>query len=78
MYDREMLLRPLRRAPMMLGGVGFQIGWDEGRRKRLEAQRRAGPRPDLVEQLKDLKALLDDGVLSPEEFRLAKHKLLGD
>jgi hypothetical protein len=78
MYHREMLLRPLRRAPMMLGGVGFQIGWDEGRRKQLEAQRRAAPRPDLVEQLKDLKALLDDGVLSPEEFQLAKHKLLGD
>ena len=63
---------------MMLGGVGFQIGWDEGRRKQLEAQRRAAPRPDLVEQLKDLKALLDDGVLSPEEFQLAKRKLLGD
>jgi hypothetical protein len=78
MYHREMLLRPLRRAPMMLGGVGFQIGWDEGRRKQLEAQRRAAPRPDLVDQLKDLKALLDDGVLSPEEFQLAKHKLLGD
>jgi hypothetical protein len=78
MYDREMLLRPLRRAPMMLGGVGFQIGWDEGRRTQLEAQRRAAARPDLVEQLKDLKALLDGGVLSSEEFQLAKHKLLGD
>jgi hypothetical protein len=73
-----MLLRPLRRAPMMLGGVGFQIGWDEGRRKQLEAQRRAAARPDLVEQLKDLKALLDGGVLSSEEFQLAKQKLLGD
>jgi hypothetical protein len=78
MYHREMLLRPLRRAPMMLGGVGFQIGWDEGRRTQLEAQRRAAARPDLVEQLKDLKALLDGGVLSSEEFQLAKHKLLGD
>ena len=63
---------------MMLGGVGFQIGWDEGRRTQLEAQRRAAARPDLVEQLKDLKALLDGGVLSSEEFQLAKHKLLGD
>jgi hypothetical protein len=77
MYHREMLLRPLRRAPMMLGGVGFQIGWDEGRRTQLEAQRRAAARPDLVEQLKDLKALLDGGVLSSEEFQLAKQKLLG-
>ena len=80
-----MVLRPLRRAPMMLGGVGFQAGLDEARRKQqLEAQRRAAaehrrrPRPDVVEQLKGLKALLDDGVLSPEEFLLAKRKVLGD
>ena len=84
-YDGEMLLRPLRRAPMMLGGVGFQVGLDEARRKQLEAQRRAAvrpatsaPGPDVVEQLKDLKALLDDGVLSPEEFQMAKRKVLGD
>ena len=71
---------------MMLGGVGFQAGVDEARRKRIEAQRRAvvrapgtgGARPDVVEQLKDLKALHDDGVLSPEEFQLAKRKVLGD
>ena len=71
---------------MMLGGVGFQAGVDEARRKQLEAQRQAvvrapqppaAPRPDVVEQLKDLKALLDDGVLSPEEFRMAKRKVLG-
>jgi hypothetical protein len=80
-----MLLRPLRRAPMMLGGVGFQAGLDEARRKhQLEAQRRAvaqaasAPRPDVVEQLKHLKALLDDGALSPEEFQVAKRKVLGD
>jgi hypothetical protein len=78
-----MMLRPLRRAPMMLGGVGFQAGLDETRRKQLEAQRRAraarmpaAPGPDIVEQLKGLKALHDDGVLSPEEFRLAKRKVL--
>ncbi len=76
-----MLLRPLRRAPMMLGGVGFQAGWDEARRKQFEAQRRAAaqtttPRPDVVEQLKDLKALRDDGSLSPEEFLMAKRKVL--
>ena len=38
----------------------------------------SAPRPDVVEQLKGLKALLDDGVLSPEEFQLAKRKVLGD
>ena len=72
---------------MMLGGVGFQAGLDEARRKQLEAQREtavraaqapAAPRADVVEQLKDLKALLDDGALSPEEFRMAKRKVLGD
>ena len=72
---------------MMLGGVGFQIGWDEGRRKRLEAQRQAvvrAPQPpaarthNVVAQLKDLKALQDDGVLSPQEFQMAKRLVLGD
>jgi Short C-terminal domain len=76
-----MLLRPLRRAPMMLGGVGFQAGLDEARRKQIEAQRRAAaqartPEPTVVQQLKELKALLDDGALSPEEFAIAKRKVL--
>jgi hypothetical protein len=80
-----MLLRPLRRTPMMLGGVGFQAGLDEVRRERIEAQRQAAarapqapaaPARDIVEQLKDLKALHDDGDLSPEEFRMAKRKVL--
>ncbi len=69
---------------MMLGGVGFQAGLDEARRKQLEAQRQAvvrapqaASRPDVVEQLKDLTALQDDGVLSPEEFQMAKRKVLG-
>jgi hypothetical protein len=81
-----MLLRPLRRTPMMLGGVGFQAGLDEARRKQLEARRQevvraseppAAPGLDLVGQLKDLKALHDAGVLTPEEFRLAKRRVLG-
>jgi hypothetical protein len=71
---------------MMLGGVGFQVGLDEARRKEIEAQRQAAaaapaaavPAPDVVDQLKGLKALLDDGMLSTEEFRLAKRKVLGD
>ena len=70
---------------MMLGGVGFQVGLDEVRREQLAARRQAvvfffihTPKPDVVEQLKDLKALLDDGDLSPEEFQTAKRKVLGD
>ena len=72
---------------MMLGGFGFQAGLDAARRKQMEAQRQrvarasqapAAPKPDVVEQLKGLKALHDDGVLSPEEFRMAKRKVLGD
>ena len=70
---------------MMLGGVGFQAGLDRARRKQIEAQREAAvraseaaaPAPSVVEQLKDLKALRDDGVLSPEEFEMAKRKVLG-
>ena len=71
---------------MMLGGVGFQAGLDEVRRKQIEAQRQAAvraaqapvaPSPDVVTQLKDLKALHDNGVLSPDEFRMAKRKVLG-
>ena len=64
---------------MMLGGVGFQAGLDEARRKKqLAAQRQVmvRARPDVVEQLKGLKALRDDGALSPEEFQLAKRKVL--
>ena len=74
-----MLLRPLRRAPMMLGGVGFQAGLDEVRRKQLAAQRQAAekPAPDVVTQLKALKALVDDGALTPDEFETAKRKVLG-
>ena len=64
---------------MMLGGVGFQAGLDEARREQLAARRRAVVgAPDVVEQLKGLKALYDDGVLSPEEFEMAKRKVLGD
>jgi hypothetical protein len=81
-----MVLSPLRRAPMMLGGVGFQAGLDEARRNQIEAQRQAAdlatqapaaPGPDVVEQLKELKALHDSGALSAEEFPIAKRKVLG-
>ena len=58
---------------MMLGGVGYQVGLDEARRKQLEAQRRTV----VAKQLKDLGELLADGHLTPEEFQTAKAKLLG-
>jgi hypothetical protein len=79
-YHRAMLLRPLRRAPMMLGGVGFQAGLNEAHRQQIAAAERVtptAPMPDVVEQLKGLKALLDDGALSPDEFQVAKRKVLG-
>jgi len=81
-YRRLMILRPLRRAPMMLGGVGFQVGLDEAEHKRMQAQRQAAaaaaPGPDVVTRLKELKALRDDGVLTPEEFQRAKRIVLGN
>ena len=63
---------------MMLGGVGFQAGLDEVRREQARAARPAAPARDVVAQLRDLKALLDDGALSPEEFASAKRRVLGD
>ena len=78
-YDRAMLLRPLRRAPMMLGGVGFQAGLDDARREQIEAQRRASAQAsaaDAIKQLEDLKALHDSGALSAAEFQMAKRKVL--
>jgi hypothetical protein len=57
---------------MMLGGVGFQVGLDEARQRQLEAQ----PRLSVAQQLTDYKALLDEGILTPEEFQMAKRKVL--
>ena len=71
---------------MMLGGVGFQAGLDQVARERAAQQREAvaraaelaaAPQRDVVDQLKELKALHDEGVLSPEEFAMAKRKVLG-
>jgi len=67
---------------MMLGGVGFEAGLEKARREQIERQRQAAvrapatPARDVVQQLKDLKALLDDGVLTPEEFQMAKRQVL--
>lgn len=71
-----MVLRPLRRAPFMLGGVGFQAGLDEAHRKQLDAARASAAEPDLVAQLKELQALQSSGALSPEEFEQAKRAVL--
>jgi hypothetical protein len=60
----------------MLGGVGFQVGLDEARRAAARAARPPAAPSDVIEQLKALKALRDDGALSPEEFQLAKQKVL--
>ena len=63
---------------MMVGGVGFQVGLDEARRKHLEARRQAAaPARDVVGQLQDLKALVDAGALTQEEFAVAKRQVLG-
>ena len=64
---------------MMLGGVGFQVGLDEARRKQAEARPAADsalPVTAVIDQLKGLKALLDDGLLTPWEFEAAKRKVL--
>ena len=82
-YGADMVLRPLRRTPMMLGGVGFQVGLDEARRKQAAARQAAAEHDsapttaDVIDQLERLKVLLDEGALTPEEFGLAKRKILG-
>jgi membrane protease subunit (stomatin/prohibitin family) len=66
---------------MMLGGVGFQAGLDEARRKKIAAQQQQAaqaPRPDVAAQLTQLKALHDEGFLTTEELQAAKRKVLGD
>jgi hypothetical protein len=63
---------------MMLGGVGYQAGLDEVRRKQQASLRAAqAAEPDIVAQLKNLAALHESGALSPEEFQAAKRKVLG-
>jgi putative oligomerization/nucleic acid binding protein len=75
--------RPLRHVAL-LGGTGFAAGVAKARRNRAtrdarraeeEAQQAAAERR-LVTGLRELAALRDEGVLSPEEFQAAKRKLL--
>lgn len=63
---------------MMLGGVGFQAGLDKAQRERSAVAVAPPARTNVVEQLEGLKALLDDGALTPEEFQRAKRIVLGD
>jgi hypothetical protein len=58
---------------MMLGGVGFQVGLDEARRKQRDAQSQA----DIAAQVEELEALRDGGALTPEEFEQLERKLRG-
>jgi multidrug resistance efflux pump len=84
--------RPLMRAAMVGGGAYVagkhvannqaEAASQEQRIADLEAQQAAAaPQApagdDLTSQLMDLKNLMDQGVLSPEEFQQAKAKLLG-
>ena len=64
--------RPLRHVAM-LGGTGFAAGVAKARRRRT-AQGADVDR--LVASLRELKALRDEGVLSPEEFETAKRRVL--
>jgi hypothetical protein len=57
----------------MLGGVGFQVGLDEARRKQRDARRQA----DIAAQVQELEALRDGGALTPEEFEQLERKLRG-
>ena len=75
-----MLLRPpvFRGRPFLGAAV---IGGPAYAARRARAWRtaqppRAAPQTDIVAGLKDLKSLLDEGALTPEEFEAAKKKLL--
>lgn len=78
--------RPLVRAAMV-GGAAYAVGRAGQRRAQSEADQEApqaaapaaaptGGPTDLAAQLTQLKGLVDQGVLSPEEFAAAKQKLL--
>lgn len=65
-----MILRPFAIAPVMFRGVTYPV------RRYASRPAPTAPKPDLVEQLRGLKALEDDGILTPEEFQSAKAKVL--
>ena len=63
-------LRTILALVILVGAVVY------GRCADVSAAADAASVPDIVGQLHALKALLDDGVLTPEEFGLAKRKVL--
>ena len=68
-----MLLRPpVFRGRPFLGAAVIGGTWYATRR----ARARSAPQPDLAAQLTELKAMLDSGHLTPQEFGEAKRKLL--
>jgi hypothetical protein len=67
--------RPLRHV-VMLGGTGFAAGVAKARAQRRRAQHADVDR--LVASLRELQALRDEGVLSPEEFEAAKRRVLAE
>jgi Short C-terminal domain len=75
----------------MIGGTAFAVGKSSARNRQREAEEQAriealeqqadsaapaAAVPDLTSKLTDLKGLLDQGVLTPDEFTAAKQKLL--
>jgi hypothetical protein len=75
----RMLLRP---RPLLRAGMFGGAVWMGHRSQVREAGRTpvaAAPPPepvDVVSRLRDLKGLLDSGALTPQEFDVAKQKLL--
>ena len=68
-----MLLRPpVFRGRPFLGAAVIGGTWYARRRVRA----RNAPQPDLAAQLTELKAMLDAGSITPQEFGAAKRKLL--
>ena len=79
---------PLRRAAVIGGvaAVAHHAGKTSGEAQAQQAQAAAAPPPaapapeaggeDMVTQLTNLKKLLDDGVLTQEEFDAQKQKIL--
>jgi len=77
--------RPLARAAVV-GGTAYYAGKkvQQGREQDAEEEaQQAAPAAapdagggDMVQQLEDLKKLLDEGVLTQEEFDLQKQKIL--
>jgi Short C-terminal domain len=53
----------------MIGGAGYRAGCGA-------VPPATGGRVDLVSKLQDLKTLMDQGVLTTDEFQAAKRKLL--